>query len=358
MRSFKGLDLRIDEALRLIKKWIEENAPDANIEVEEESDNLWQVEISIPGQEKAKLRIFLTKKGTTIDPTIGKNKELSHKIAKFIASNSNKSRSINKTFENISGEVFDQFRQQLKDAWHIDVIDEREEDSKTFLRLKGYGNFHLALHYYKTSNRLLIQGKTSPLYYDVLALLMKGLDASRLADAILESADLGPIELFPEEEIENELEGLLGKEVYHNGFLLQDAERNWLKTSLFLFKKGYELPEYYPLVAGPLKIIEGILRRILIHRLGNKAFPNNIRHFTHFDKQQNGNYVLKEHFRRYFSDEEIQYVEECYNFLKKYRDVYSHNLGITQEVISNIDEAWQVFQLIIKLIKNGIIFAR
>jgi len=159
---------------------------------------------------------------------------------------------------------------------------------------------------------------------------------------------------FPDEVITEGLKKEIGDH-YSDSKVINDSERKWLKTSYFLLHLKVNLPEYYPVVAGSIKIIEGILRRVLLRKYSIYAFKPKTKAFKHFERDESNNrYKLKNEYRPDFEEENhIVFVEELYNFIDTIRNRYSHNMGTSPYVIDSKEKAEEIFKQVLDLIKKA-----
>ncbi|MEM3335854.1 MAG: hypothetical protein QXY47_07475, partial [Thermoplasmata archaeon] len=150
---------------------------------------------------------------------------------------------------------------------------------------KNKFNHVLTITYYKTTNTVLIQGKSNRLYDDTILwfsdrIYQKPVEIVQIIIGTIEDFEKYKIS-FDEDLIDSELQRIVGN-VYNNSKILHLPEKKWLKTSFILINFDIELPEYYPAIAGSLKVIEGFLRRSLIQKVGFQSFKKTGA-FDHFD---------------------------------------------------------------------------
>jgi len=348
--SFKGLNLTIDQCLDLIKEYLNKEIGEGNYNVllEKKKRNFWQIRISLNDVPPALLRIYITPKGLTVDPNVGKNRDLSKRIADYINANSSKTGPKNYTLDGYTEKEFEEFIHTLGEYPWIDIEENQKQEGRNRLVLRGYGGFKLTVTYFKQSNKVLIQGKDTPLFFDVLNLLQKNLPSKMQAQTIGDTMGIFIPKEFPEKDIENELCYELGDSVWNE--LLIDAERKWLKTSQFLFKLELNIPEYFPLLAGPLKVVEGVIKRKILEKVRLERFR------TFGDVFHEGK--IKKSFRHQFPEQWIDHLEEGYAIYSKYRNNLMHNSGIMPYLINNRNEAEEIFIIIKQYLRKGERFLR
>lgn len=267
--SYKNINLTIQEVENLIREWVK--SVDGIVKVESKPGNLFQFIITIPGQDRALINIYQTKKGLTLNPKLGSNPNLSEEITKFVVSRAEKVKPIVQTLKGIHKDLFNEFLDSLEEL-EIEIIEVKEDRQ---FKLKNLYGHLLTLHYYPSTESLLIQGHSTKLFKDVIIwFLDKTIESpEEIVKIIFESTeDFYKYEIsFPDELIDKNLEQEIGFHYYNDKFI-KETERKWLKVSYYLLNFERSLPDYYPSISASLKVIEGILTRILLTRCGWEAF--------------------------------------------------------------------------------------
>ena len=125
-------------------------------------------------------------------------------------------------------------------------------------------------------------------------------------------------------------------------------EKKWLKTCYFLTKSDITLDDYLCTVFGAINTIEGILRRLLLHHFSRNAFNTTNNSFYCFERDGK----LQERFSNQMNTNAVNIVEELYDFYKQTRNNYFHNPGLSQHMLTDKQEAVELFDKIINLINK------
>jgi len=354
MDEYKHLNITISQVEAIIADLVK--AMGGKYEVEKKPNKLYQFKIIVPGQREALLNIFDTRKGITVNPRVGKNQELSHKVAEAIRKSCRKVESASQSFDGVFEDLFEEFITEFEEQG-METVPVREDNHRRVVKMKAPNGQEVSVTYYKGTHKVLIQGRTTKLYDDVILWFADKIidDPGQIIEIVFNSMeDFCRYNIkFPDEVTEKQLKEQLGP-LYEDNRVLQDAERKWLKTSLFLLHLTKDLPEYYPVVAGSIKIIEGLLRRILIKRYGFQgAFKEKSKAFKHFHyNKTEGKYVLKDEYMNDFDPHYKAYIEDLYNFIMGCRHKYMHDQGYYPYVIETREEAENIFNEVVRLIKE------
>ncbi len=356
--SYKNINLTVPEVESLIKDWLK--SVNGSVKIIPKSNNLFQFVITIPGQDQALINIYQTKKGLTLDPTVGSNPQLSEKITKFIISQAEKVEPFSQTLKGIHEDLFEEFLDALQEL-EIDLVEQKEKDNLKQIKLRNTYNHLITLNYYPSTATLLIQGHSTKLFKDVVFwFLDKTIESpEEIVKIIFQSIqDFEKYQIkFPDEIIDKALENEIGIH-YKDDKFLKDTERKWLKVSYYLLKFEKDLPDYYPSISASLKVIEGILRRIIINHCGlsSSIFNPKSKSILIFDfNQSEQKWELKRSFYSSFNNDnqKIAFIENLYNFLKVVRNRLFHNFGIPEHsALPFFQEAEEIFKEIIELLKT------
>lgn len=354
MTKFKNLKTTIETIEEFIAQYIQQL--NGKYQIDKKSETFYQYKIIIPGKSTALLNVYKTNKGITINPKVGTNQKLSVEIAELISENSKKVETTSQNFEGVFPELFNEFLSEFKENGVQVTKTQDLEHTKTY-KLKDNVGYELTINYYPDKNKILIQGKTTRLYDDVILWFTdKTIENPQdIVEIIFNSLeDFNKYDIkFPDMLITKQLEEKLG-EFYSDVKIMIDPERKWLKTSFYLLYFEKDLPEYYPVVAGSIKVIEGILRRLLLKKYGNKAFKQHTKAFQHFefDKHEN-KFKLKNRYIPDFKDKNhIVLIENLYNFIYNTRNKYAHNMGIFPYTIESRGDAEMILNDVVELIRQ------
>jgi len=353
--SYKNINLTIPEVENLIKEWLK--PVNGILKITSKSSILYQFVITIPGQEQALINVYQTKKGLTFDPKVGNNQQLSKKIVEFIITQAEKVRPISQTLKGIYEELLKQFLESLEEL-EIELIEQKEDHNFKQLKLRNPHKHLLTLNYYPSTEKLVVQGYSNKLFKDVILwFLDKTIESpEEIVKIIFNSIkDFEKYEiLFPDKLIDEALQKEIGDH-YKNDKFLKETERKWLKVSYYLLKFERNLPDYYPSISASLKVIEGVLRRILINRFGWQGpFNPKSKAILAFDfNEQQQKWELKSEYKNKFNPQQITLMEDLYYFFKHTRNLFSHNEGIPDiSALSTIKQAQEIFDEIIGLLKR------
>ncbi|MHB1646813.1 MAG: hypothetical protein EVG15_10805 [Candidatus Acididesulfobacter diazotrophicus] len=355
MDDFKNLNINIDD----IDKYLKEFASNGNgkCEIKNIKTGSYQFFIEIPGNKKATLNIYETKNGITIYPITGANQELSLKLAKEIVNNAEKVKTSSQSFESIPENLFDEFLQYLGEE-KINIQEKSDDDIKKIYKLKNGHKLEITVTYYKTNHKVFIQGKNTKLFKDaVIWFVDKTIkDPDEIIKIVFNSInDFDKYKIcFSDNLAESELKNKIGA-AYDDNLILYNEEKKWLKVSFYLLNLDMNLPEYYHAVAGSIKVIEGILNRILLNKCGHDSFKlsnsktKTIIGFAQFE----WDCKLKSQYKNKLDASQIKYIEVLYSFIRHQRHELFHNSGINPRLIENKKDAESIFNEIIQFIINA-----
>ncbi len=354
MSEYKNLSITIEDIEKIISEFTSKT--NGKYHKEEKPNSFYQFKIIVPGQKEALLNIYVTKRGVSVNPNVGSNKELSIQLADLIKKRSKKVETVSETFEGVFRELFNEFLEEFRHSG-VEIERKQENDYQEVYKLMDKNKYEITVTYYKNKHKVFIQGKTTRLYDDIILWFADKIfeNPREIIEIIFNSIeDFNKYEVkFPDDAIDELLKDRLG-DLYDDPKIISLHEKKWLKTSFYLYLFIKEMPEYYPVIAGSLKIIEGILRRILIKKYGLKnAFKEGTKSFKHFRKIDENTYVMKEEYKRDFTNpHHIFYIESLYNFIKRRRDKLMHNLGHFPFVVEKREDAKNILDEVIDLIKK------
>lgn len=345
--AYKELKLSSEEALDLLRTFTD--GANGTLSVEQKPNHQKNICVEVPGHKKALLALYDTKNGLTINFKVGPNQDLSRQLADNIAAKCTKVSTVSKSIPSISNTLFNSLLDVLRSVDATVALTDKEKEVEAEAARETYT---LKLHWYKTTNTLLIQGKTSNLLDDVLLWVGDNVvdKPEEIVKLLFESFEcLKATEInFPDKMIDDKLSKLIGP-AYQNFKVLKDAEKKWLKTSYFLCNLAIELPEYYATVSSSIKVIEGILKRICIQKFGHASFGAN-GGFNQFDGTT---HKLKPTYESQISDVAARTcIENLYNFYGTRRNSYQHNNGIAPSLVPDKIVANEILEEIVDLIKE------
>jgi len=314
LSEFRKVNLTKDKLEEILDKLEVELGAEIKTEVHKDGGTL--VTVRIPGEKEAKLKVWFKTVGATINPKLGKNQELSLKIAEEIVNLCGNLSDINKPLDGVTHSLLDDLLAYLEELGI--GIEKIEKENGLQIKLSWHSNQRLTLHYYSQGAKLLLQGKKNQIADTILLwyadnTISNAQDIIRLVFKSYEDIEKTE-EIFPEEILDKKIRETIGN--YYN--LLNEQEKKWLKVSLYLLKLHKDLGEYYPTIAGTLKTIEGILKRILLKY--HCPFERHYK-FTQFEKDG----TLKQSYIGNFKNQQqVQVVEQLYRFVLDTRHKLQH----------------------------------
>ncbi|MGO4348142.1 type II toxin-antitoxin system RnlA family toxin [Paenibacillus sp. MCAF9] len=345
--TYKGLHVDKEK----LPDWITEFA-DANFSTSEVSDiNLisgTQHRCIIKGDEKEVSLDFYFSKGKTTMLPVGKNKDISIKLADFImnkieyknADIKSKSHSI----KSVEKEAFQELIEYLTQLQGIGLIKEKRNEVNKSRMLQFSSNIgdKITLVYFDNKT-LQIQGKPMYLYHEVTIFLSAFIDFDQVIANQNEHLDVKVTAL----EVRNEMKELLP--CAYN--ILDDNLKKILAGSLMLQKVDMPFEDYSPIVFPALKVLEGYLKGILRNKgiiVGKEGFGGTF--------QPNGpKHVLNLRNKNIINDGvTTSVVEALYDYYKKNRHVLFHVSAIDADtkIIETKQEADLIISDVLSLIET------
>jgi hypothetical protein len=321
---------------------------------DQKGNGLTQFSIEIPGTGTILLNVYDTPKGLTINWQVGGHQDISEQIAKKIADCCETVAPKTYTFKSIYESLYNKFTVFINTEYAVSL--QSDNDSRIITKVSS-GQAELTITWFKTNHTLMFQGRTTPLWDEMILWF---------ADEIC-TDPLGIIEIvfdtpekfakakitFTDDLLEKRLKEII-KDVYNYSSVLTPYEKKWLKTSLFLLETDISLPEYYPCISSAIKVVEGMLRRVCMTKLGHSSFDRG--NFAQFEESPSGGGLrqLKATYKSMLKDPaSIDYLERLYNFMRSKRHPYSHNNGVVAAEITSRKAALNIFEELIVLINES-----
>jgi len=359
--NFKELNLDRSRLKEFLDKFCQNN----NIpkpEYSEVSTSTNRVKYDHDGGE-VMVDFYFNKNGTTtINTKLGKHPDKGEILAIYLKNNlvNDDRKSVFVTVKNIDETVFEtmlEFFQELKnedsETTPISIITNPEDPLKKTVRATSQYNDSLTITYYKTTNKLLIQGK--PLYgYDQATyFLSKYTDLDGFVDIVSKGEENENILEVNTDKVEAELKALLPN-AYPQ---LADGILKMLRTSWTLKDMSIPLPDYSCYVFPSLRALEGIMKTLLfdcdysIEANNNNSFGG----IFYKDDRQNS-YLVKADFRNEIGNDKVcDALEVCYPYFKEQRHELFHtnDLPDASRFVSTQVQASQIIEKVIKIIDKA-----
>lgn len=257
--SFKDLNLRISDLDGCIKKYCE--GQNLSYKLKDQSELRKDYEILRPGQNPAKLIVYLTKKGTTtLQYSQGRNTELSLQVAKYIRSQlcEIEISSLNMSIAGIDETLIELIKERIEEVKESNYIVIKEAETNISVQLALESQVYkdkLTLTYYKNTKRLQIQGRPLSCYNEVAYALTAQLDPETLGKILYKKDEDDHSIIRPEMAIE-----LVRVKLPYAYDQLPKFIQNLLVSSNCIKSASPDLTEYSLLTYSELRSLEGVIK--------------------------------------------------------------------------------------------------
>ena len=268
---------------------------------------------------EVRLIIYFKNDGTTsIDPTAGKNRELSNELAEYIKDRCliTEQKSFSLSFKNVSDEDFSLLLEFLTKELGANVTEDNTSDTRRLLRVKGPLKDEIVITYYNNKT-VLVQGKPLNLYIEIKLFFYEILSFEQVVKT---EADTYKVELDVE-GIRHELESYLPTAFS----FLNDRLIRILTPSLSLSKLDIQMEDYSSFAFPALRGLEGYIRQLLKFK-GNSDGVKNVNKLGRLFNEDVNNYSWLQDFAKsdIDCDATCSALEKSYNFWKSKRHPYFH----------------------------------
>jgi hypothetical protein len=244
--------------------------------------------------------VDLLKKGngtTTIHYKTGKNPEAGLELAIYLKDSIDPDNqdSVNLLLKNINNDQFQYLKEFLSDFRddsdqnEFELTEEPSDEIRDKFKIKSIKyNDSLSIIYYKTTNKLHLQGKPLFSYRQVVYILAEDLDLNGLLSIIHKKDFSEHSTKIDYKSIENELRDYL-PDAFEK---LEQKIIEMLKSCFGVRGLDIELPDYTLMVFPALKALEATIRKLFVK---NGMYPQEQKYGigTWFDKAPDGKFVLK-----------------------------------------------------------------
>ena len=270
--------------------------------------------------EEAHLVIYKKKDGTTtIDPTAGKNLNLSIELAEYIKENCliTRRKNFSLSFRSVAPEDFSLLLEFLQQDLGATIIQDDQSDKYRFLKIRGRFNDEIAVKYYKNQT-VLVQGKPLILYVEVKLFFYEILSFEQV---VKKEGETYKIDLDVN-DVWHELESCLP-----TAFSFLDEKLIKIITpSLSLMKLEIVLDDYASFVFPALKGLEGYIQQLL--KSNSKRNGDTLRRdlgsLFEFEYSTKCNYLSDSARAAIGCDETCKAIERAYNYWKSKRHPFFH----------------------------------
>lgn len=301
--------------------------------------------IKIYGEKSVVFDLYYVKGGGTTLAISGTqyNKNVSEKFGHFLLSSKCKmgDRKDNMHFivKDVSLENFETLIELLDELEDIASVDLKvERDSSIQYAINGIHKDSNMVTYYKTTNKILVQGKPLPAF----SLIVYVINLLIPQEQIIETFNT-----YYSLDIEkSNIEELFSIVLPNSHNLHTGNYRKLLLQALYNSQVDGDMFDYTHLIFPALKALEGHLEKIL----RTKGIEREYKKFNMFH-QPTSNYELKEVHKNNITDTSfVRYVEKCYNYFTSKRHGYFHYetdiiagaLVELSPIIENVHEAHQI----------------
>lgn len=327
-----------------------------------ESNTRHRVKYSVDGDDVMVEFLFRQNGTTTIHTKIGKYFEKGEKLAIYIKDKlvEDDRKFIAVSVKSIKQEAFDlliDFLKELKnddsEVTEILVSLISEDATKKIIKATSKYNDSLTITHYKTTNKLLIQGKPLYGYYQISYFLAKFTDLNGFLEIVYKGEDAPNSINVDENFIEEELKSLLPNAYFELG----DGILKMLRTSYTLKDISISLADYSCYVFPVLRALEGVMRRLLFNEVGYSIEVDNDNSFRGiFYKDLNGNFVVNNNFKQTIGNNKVcDALELCYNYFIQQRHALFHTNDFTDSsvFIDTNEKANKIIEKVVKIIDKA-----
>ena len=274
--------------------------------------------ITKDGREIRLIMYFKNDGTTSIDPTAGKNREISKELAEYIKDKCliTDRKSFSLSFKDVSDEDFSLLLEFLTKELEANVTEDNRSDIRRLLRVKGRLKDEIVITYYNNKT-VLVQGKPLKLYIEIKLFFYEILSFEQVVKT---ESDTYKVDLNVA-EIRHELESYLPTAFS----FLDDRLIRILTPSLSLAKLDIQMEDYSSFAFPALKGLEGYIRQLLKFK-GNDGGVKNANKLGSLFKEDVNDYSWLQDFAKsdIDCDATCSALEKSYNFWKSKRHPYFH----------------------------------
>ncbi len=312
--NFKNLNIdqsRIDE---VIQEWCGiDDKPEAT-----SKGNGYHYRVKKDGNE-ALIVLYKKTDGTiTIDPSVGKNPELSKELAEHIVDKCliTKRKSFSLSFRDVNEETYNLLRDFLTENIKAEIVEEKNTSLQKQLKVKGPFKDELSIIYYNNKT-VLIQGKPLNLYVETKLFFY---DILSFEEVVKTEADTYEIDIKVQ-DIRVELESYLP----NSYSFLDDRIIKIITPALTLAKLEIVLEDYSSFAFPALRGLEGYIRKLLTAK-GNENHVKSCGKLGSLFRKDHDNIERLQEFARddIECDMTVAALEKSYNLWISKRHPYFH----------------------------------
>ncbi len=344
MCKFKNLHLERDKIDDNIGQFSKDNALEVRAINSNSTGKVKRATIGAVGINDGFIDLYLNSNGTTtINWKIGKNQILGEKLAIYLLNTLDPEQfsSVNFSLKGISSDDIDPIIDEIESSTEngnkeFDIETKENSDVKKLIYVHSREHDDtLTITHFKTTKRLLIQGKTLFTYRRIIYLLSELLDLNGL-QKVLSYTDEDTVSIVRDEIAKDYLKEKLDQSFEHLPQFIQKL----LISGCCVKLASPSLPEYSMLLFPDLRALEGVLRTILGEY---DMFVEDEKYgFGCFFNVQQDCAILRDEFKDNITSPELMTgMENAYSFFRKHRHTLFHmrDFAEASRKIDTLDKA-------------------
>ena len=313
--TFKNLNIDRSKIDKTIQKWADLDALPEPIK----KGGAYHYRIQKDNVE-ALLVMYYKKDGTTtIDPTVGKNRELSKQLAEYIKVNCliTARKNFSLSFRDVAEEDFSLLLEFLQQDLGATIIEDDHKGAGRVLKIKGpFGDEIVVTHY--ENRTVLVQGKPLNLYVEVKLFFYEILSFEQVVKYEAETYEIN----LDVNDVRHELGAYLPTAFS----FLNEKMVKIITPSLSLMKLEIPLEDYSSFVFPVLRGLEGYIRQLLQSK-SKENFVKFVGPLSKLFKDEDPNkYCCLQDFAKsdIGCDQTCEAIEKTYNYWKSKRHPFFH----------------------------------
>lgn len=328
------------------RKCINEFFGDKESIIDQVSSSLHQIKRNVDGEEML-LNIYLLNDGrTTLTYKVGKNQNLSKKLAEYIKENTlvDSRPNICLSFREFSKESLCEMIEYLTTDPNVEVLDDRTVQSgQRVIKFKGHQNDIVTVTYHTTST-LLLQGRPVTLYCQIIAFLTEYLSLGEVIESQSKFIKI-PIKIS---DIQSELTSRLP----YSFEKIDETTRKMIGASIAFTKLDIELPDYTAFVFPSLRALEGQIKCLF---LSKGIHITNKDGFKGFFELKGNQFKLNSNGVSSINCSKTCFaIEKAYNYYINHRHSLFHaeSIPLGSTIIEDRNDAVKIIETVIKIFEE------
>lgn len=306
----------------------------------------------IPGKDPFTLSVNDTGKGLTITYKTGKNHRLGFDVANSLVAGVGQVAPKTQIFVGITQSMFDSFKKFVQEnQYNIETPKVPGGDAIKIMLKNG---INVTITYYPTGKdkKVKLEGRKTYLW-NIVALWFAEQSYGSINDIltlIYNESSVKDARLVFDDVVLDRLITKDAGEVYSDPKVINLTEKKWLRTGCMLCNMGLELPEYLPVVSSSIKVVEGLLWKIIVQTCGQDSFDGE-KAFIQFS----GEKLTSRYINKVGCEKTVDYINSLYAFHKNSRHKYFHNDGVMSQnsCVVTLDDAKKIYKEILKFVNKA-----